>query len=384
MRFCICCGSDNDIGSILNNNFFENKKSNVKSKIKIVIIAFAFLLFFACIVIGIFFLKEPKSLAQTDEHEYKSAYVKLLYSIIQSNGEYLDDIDYMCFGTFNLDNDGVPELMVNYSNASSYFTEIYCYSNNKAKSVGKFAINARPYQSSNDEAYFIFVPEAGILNEMVTSSDERIIYETLYSYKKGKANKICKFTEYKSGSIYYIDDKRVTHEEYENKYSKYVPTEFDPKGAFDDDYIYDYMYELTQEGISEFYLEKEESVTPSEMSDKPTTTERPTDNYTTTNVYNNVPPELQQYTNRLVYEGKMYRITLQEDDWYINCRSSPQLIDKERVDNNIIGKIKHGTEIFVEYICDETWVVFKNDGRYVFSSLYAANDPSERRLMEPC
>ena len=97
---------------------------------------------------------------------------------------------------------------------------------------------------------------------------------------------------------------------------------------------------------------------------------------------NNIPSELQQYTSGLVYEGKTYRITLQEDDWYINYRSSPQLIDKDKADNNVLGKMKHGSEIYVEYIYNGTWAVFYKDGKYVFSSMYASNNPSLNRLME--
>lgn len=91
---------------------------------------------------------------------------------------------------------------------------------------------------------------------------------------------------------------------------------------------------------------------------------------------------MQKYANGLVYEGKTYRITLNKDDWYINYRSSPQLIDKDKAGNNILGKMKHGSEIYVEYIYNGTWAVFYKDGRYVFSSLYVSNNPSLNRLME--
>lgn len=97
---------------------------------------------------------------------------------------------------------------------------------------------------------------------------------------------------------------------------------------------------------------------------------------------NNIPLELQQYASGLVYEGRTYRITLQEDDWYINYRSSPQLIDKDKAENNVLGKMKHGSEIYVEYIYNGTWAVFYKDGRYVFSSMYASNNPSLNKLME--
>lgn len=96
-----------------------------------------------------------------------------------------------------------------------------------------------------------------------------------------------------------------------------------------------------------------------------------------------VPFELQKYADDLVYEGCAYRITLQEDDWYINYRSEPVYIDINTSNNNVVGKLKSGTEIYVEYIYNETWAVFKKDGRYVFSSLYGSNDPTHNKLMAP-
>lgn len=89
----------------------------------------------------------------------------------------------------------------------------------------------------------------------------------------------------------------------------------------------------------------------------------------------NIPSELQKYENGLVYEGKTYRIALKEDDWYIKYRSSPELAD------NVLGKLKHGSEIKVEYIYNKTWAVFYKNGRYVFASLYTDNNPSLKRLM---
>ena len=96
-----------------------------------------------------------------------------------------------------------------------------------------------------------------------------------------------------------------------------------------------------------------------------------------------VPTELKKYTSDLVYEGRNYRITLQEDDWYINYRSEPVYHDINAANSNIVGKLKSGTEIYVEYIYDKTWVVFKQDGRYVFSSMFGSNDPTHNRLMTP-
>ena len=95
-----------------------------------------------------------------------------------------------------------------------------------------------------------------------------------------------------------------------------------------------------------------------------------------------IPQELKQYETGLVYEGKTYRVSLDHDDWYINYRSAPDYIAIDESDNNILGKMKHGTEIFVEYIYDTTWAVFKKDNQYVFASLYSLNDPSKDRLLE--
>lgn len=103
---------------------------------------------------------------------------------------------------------------------------------------------------------------------------------------------------------------------------------------------------------------------------------------TEADILNSLPPELEQYSDGLVYEGKTYRISLQESDWNINYRSEPEFISIDNVNNNILGKMKHGTEIFVEYIYNGTWAVFNKDGRYVFSSIYSSNDPSKDRLME--
>ena len=143
---------------------------------------------------------------------------------------------------------------------------------------------------------------------------------------------------------------------------------------------------------SEVQPETTESTTAPISSTQPVTqqTTVPTTSAPTTTVpttiandpQNNIPAELQKYANDLAYEGKTYRITLKEDDWYINYRSSPQLIDKNKAENNILGKMKHGSEIYVEYIYNGTWAVFYKDGRYVFSSLYASNNPSLNRLME--
>ncbi len=95
-----------------------------------------------------------------------------------------------------------------------------------------------------------------------------------------------------------------------------------------------------------------------------------------------IPQELKKYENALVDEGKTYRVSLDHDDWYINYRSTPEFISIDESENNILGKMKHGTEIYVEYIYDKTWAVFEKDGEYVFASLFSSNDPSKDRLLE--
>ena len=111
----------------------------------------------------------------------------------------------------------------------------------------------------------------------------------------------------------------------------------------------------------------------------PTTTQPPT---TAANV-NGIPAALQQYADKLVYEGKSYRITPDHPDWNINYRSEPVFINIKMANNNILGVLQSGTEIYVEYIYDGKWAVFLRDGKYVFSSLYSDNDPTQERLMLP-
>ncbi|MGN0178580.1 MAG: hypothetical protein ACI4DY_03950 [Monoglobaceae bacterium] len=114
----------------------------------------------------------------------------------------------------------------------------------------------------------------------------------------------------------------------------------------------------------------------------PTTVSANTTEVTTNDSQRAIPLELQQYANGLVYEGKTYRITLQEDDWVINYRSSPKFIEINKKQNNVLGTIKDGSEIYVEYIYNGTWAVFYKDGRYVFSSMYDSNDTTQDRLMQ--
>ena len=110
-----------------------------------------------------------------------------------------------------------------------------------------------------------------------------------------------------------------------------------------------------------------------------TTTTRPT---TTAELF---PTELQSYRSGLKRENRFYKIELKEDDWNINYRSSPQVIEKKKGEpgSNILGVLRSGTVVYVEYIYNGTWAVFQVDNRYVFASVYAANDPSQRTLMHP-
>ncbi|MGN0573911.1 MAG: zinc ribbon domain-containing protein [Erysipelotrichaceae bacterium] len=141
----------------------------------------------------------------------------------------------------------------------------------------------------------------------------------------------------------------------------------------------DYAEETNSDSVYE-QVPTEQTTTPV-IAIEPITQQASTET-TANDPQNNIPLELQQYASGLIYEGKTYRIALQEDDWYINYRSSPQLIDKDKADYNVLGKMKHGTEIYVEYIYNGTWAVFYKDGRYVFSSMYASNNPSLNRLMD--
>ena len=109
----------------------------------------------------------------------------------------------------------------------------------------------------------------------------------------------------------------------------------------------------------------------------------PTEPYTSsTNSNDFLPAELQQYSNGLLYEGRMYRITLQKSDWYLNYRSTPIYNDINNPGGNVVGKLKHGTEIYVEYIYNGTWAVFQKNGKYVFASIYDDNNPSKDILMQ--
>lgn len=96
-----------------------------------------------------------------------------------------------------------------------------------------------------------------------------------------------------------------------------------------------------------------------------------------------LPPELEQYADRLTPENRWYVVVLEYYDWNIKARSTPEYFGGNVPNDNTVGLIKSGTEIFVEYLCDGTWAVYQMDGRYVFSSLFDANDAARSRLLEP-
>lgn len=96
-----------------------------------------------------------------------------------------------------------------------------------------------------------------------------------------------------------------------------------------------------------------------------------------------IPEELKKYSDRLEEENRWYVVKLSQDDWKIKIRSTPEYFAGTVANDNTIGLIQSGTEIYVEYICDGTWAVYQMDGRYVFSSLYDVNDASKSKLILP-
>lgn len=93
------------------------------------------------------------------------------------------------------------------------------------------------------------------------------------------------------------------------------------------------------------------------------------------------PDELYDYKDDLIEVNKNYQVQLSYDDWYINIRSSPEFINIEQTENNIMGKMQSGTIVFVEYIYNQKWIVFNYDGVYAFASIYEKNDSSLGKLI---
>lgn len=96
-----------------------------------------------------------------------------------------------------------------------------------------------------------------------------------------------------------------------------------------------------------------------------------------------VPEYWAQYADGLVPENRNYRIELDEDDWNILFRSTPEKIDRGQPGYNVIDKISSGTVVFVDYIYNGKWAAFTYNGQHGFSSIYALNDPSRERIMNP-
>ena len=96
-----------------------------------------------------------------------------------------------------------------------------------------------------------------------------------------------------------------------------------------------------------------------------------------------IPDELSAYKDKLVVENRNYEITLERSNYNILFRSSPELIDIDSSDSNVISRIPDGTRIYVSYIYNGTWAVHFYNGKWGFSSLYHKNDPSSTKLMKP-
>ncbi|MBO4894772.1 MAG: zinc ribbon domain-containing protein [Clostridia bacterium] len=120
-----------------------------------------------------------------------------------------------------------------------------------------------------------------------------------------------------------------------------------------------------------------------EITTKPIETTTWTTSQQETKEQDALPYELRVYSDGLAETGMYYRVTLKYKDSELNYRTSPQLIAKGSAGSNIAGKLKNGEVIVVEYIYNNTWAVFKRDGRYVFVSIYNRNDPSDYSVLQP-
>lgn len=93
-----------------------------------------------------------------------------------------------------------------------------------------------------------------------------------------------------------------------------------------------------------------------------------------------IPYELRDYEYYLEEENRNYIVDINHEGWNIKYRSTPE---RYPIEDNTLGRIQHGTKIYVEYIYDDAWVVIKMGGRYVFASIYEnpdSPDESERML----
>lgn len=97
-----------------------------------------------------------------------------------------------------------------------------------------------------------------------------------------------------------------------------------------------------------------------------------------------IPYSLSQYADGLVKENAYYVVRLSHDDWFVNVRSSPvYLISSKQAADNVIGKIQSGTTVYAEYIYDDMWVVFQQDGEYVFACMYDSADRNKSMIIVP-
>ena len=181
---------------------------------------------------------------------YRAAYAEKLLSILQTNGAYLDDVDYSAFMLFSLDDDDTPELLVNYADAGAYFTELFRYDGKEVLSLGRYATNLRR-EDIGEENEFFFVPGKGVFI-VHRETDDDMIHEIFYTYRHGKVKQADDFVILNASYSpeYLINVKRVSYEEYSEAYRKYVPEGFDPDDCFDDDYGEIYM--LRESSIIEF------------------------------------------------------------------------------------------------------------------------------------
>ncbi len=102
---------------------------------------------------------------------------------------------------------------------------------------------------------------------------------------------------------------------------------------------------------------------------------------TTDYIFEDIPLELEAYADLLRPENKEYVVDLEYDDWYVNLRNTPEyLVSETEGADNVVGKLKCGTTVCVEYIYNDIWAVFEWEGQYVFASLYDSNNPNAEML----
>ncbi len=108
---------------------------------------------------------------------------------------------------------------------------------------------------------------------------------------------------------------------------------------------------------------------------------QPTESFTEGD--DSIPPELRKWADGLVEENRTYRITLTYSTSNINFRSTPKVTNKGDSDYNFICNIPDGKDVYVSYIYNGTWAVFKYNNQWGFSSIYSGNNPENNRIMTP-